>query len=150
MNYPSRLPPFRSVLPFSFIIGISGWAGLVLVVITSLPTLGPRWLFFFFIVIALTGTILPLIYFLNVRFPSDPPIGVPVVIRQASWVGVYGGILVWMQLGRILTTSIGVAIAIGLVVVEGLIRMRERSNWLPDTGDESDNDTANDPPEILG
>lgn len=149
MNYPSRLPPFRSILPFSFMIGLSGWAGLILVVITSLPTLGPRWLFFFFIVLALTGTILPLIFYLNIRFPSDPPIGVPVVIRQACWVGVYGGILVWLQLGRILTTSVGVAIAVGLVVVEGLIRMRERSKWLPDAGEEADDDN-NTPPDILG
>jgi hypothetical protein len=150
MNYPSRLPPFRSVLPFSFITGFIGWAGLFLVIYTSLPTLGPRWLFFFFVVLALTGTILPVIYFLNIRFPSVPPIGVPVVIRQACWVGVYGGILAWLQLGRILTTSIGLAIAIGLVVIEGLIRMRERSRWAPEEGTGHDQSSENDPPEILG
>lgn len=150
MIYPTRLPPFRSILPFSVIIGLVGWAGLALVIFTSLPTLGPRWLFFFFIVIALTGTFLPVIYFLNIRFPSVPPIGVPVVIRQACWVGVYGGILAWLQLGRILTTTIGIVIAIGLVVIEGLIRMRERSRWAPDDGFSPDHDGENEPPEILG
>lgn len=150
MNYPSRLPPFRSVLPFSFIIALIGWAGLFLVIITSLPTLGPRWLFFFFMVLALTGTLLPVIYYLNIRFPSVPPIGVPVVIRQACWVGVYGGLLAWLQLGRILSTSIGLAIAIGLVVIEGLIRMRERSRWSTEDGAGGDQPPDNDPPELLG
>lgn len=150
MNYPPRLPPFRSILPFSFIIGLTGWAGLFIVIYTSLPTLGPRWLFFFFVVLALTGTFLPVIHYLNVRFPSVPPIGIPVVIRQACWVGVYGGILAWLQLGRILSTSVGLAIAIGLVVIEGLIRMRERSRWGADEGGGDDQSSENDPPEILG
>jgi hypothetical protein len=150
MNNPSRLPPFRSVLPFSFIIGITGWFGLALVIFLSLPTLGPRWLFFFFVVLGLTGTSLPVIYYLNTRFPSVPPIGVPVVIRQACWAGVYGGILVWLQLGRILTTSIGVAIAVGLVIVEGLIRFRERSRWAPQESSDAEDRSENDPPDILG
>jgi hypothetical protein len=150
MNYPFRLPPFRSVLPFSFIIGFIGWAGLALVVFTSLPTLGPRWLFFFFVVLALTGTFLPVITFLNIRFPSEPPIGMSVVIRQACWVGVYGGILVWLQLGRILSTNIGVAIAVGLVVVEWLIRLREKSRWAPQDGSDPENPSTTEPPDILG
>jgi hypothetical protein len=150
MNYPFRLPPFRSVLPFSLIIGLIGWGGLALVVITSLPTLGPRWLFFFFVVLALTGTFLPVITFLNIRFPSEPPIGMAVVIRQACWVGVYGGILVWLQLGRILSTNIGVAIAVGLVVVEWLIRLREKSRWAPRDGSDLENSSETEPPDILG
>jgi hypothetical protein len=45
---------------------------------------------------------------------------------------VYAGVLAWLQLGRILTPTIGVAIAVGLVVIEGFIRMREKSRWNPD------------------
>lgn len=131
MISPTRLPSFRSILPFSIFLSVTGWLGTLLVVLNTLPTLGPRWLFFFFIDLALTGTSLPLIFYLNIRFPSYPPIGVPVVIRQACWVGVYGGIIAWLQLGRILTTGLGVAIAIGLVVVEWLIRFREKSRGKP-------------------
>ncbi|MBA4420199.1 MAG: hypothetical protein C0391_03540 [Anaerolinea sp.] len=131
MISPTRLPPFRSILPFSIFLAVTGWLGMVLVVLSTLPTLGPRWLFFFFIVLALTGTFLPLIFYLNIRFPSYSPIGIPVVIRQACWVGVYGGIIAWLQLGRILTTGLGVAIAIGLLVVEWLIRFREKNKWKP-------------------
>lgn len=130
--YPRRLPPFRAFLPFSILLAVVGWGGIIFLVNNTLPTLGPRWLFFFFITLAMTGTGLPMIVFLNIRFPSNPPIDTNVVIRQASWIGVYAGVLTWLQLGRILTPTIGVAIAIGLVVIEGFIRMREKSRWSPD------------------
>lgn len=126
-----RLPSFSSFLPFSIFLFLVGWGGLAYLVLVTLPTLAPRWLFFFFVTLAMTGTGLPIIVFLNIRFPSEPPIDVSVVIRQASWMGVYGGIIVWLQLGRILTPTIGMFIAVGLVLIEGLIRMRERSAWSP-------------------
>ncbi len=83
-----------------------------------------------------------MIVFLNIRFPSIPPIDTNVVIRQASWIGVYAGVLTWLQLGRILTPTIGVAIATGLVVIEGFIRMREKSRWNPD--DKLENSTESE------
>jgi hypothetical protein len=126
-----RLPSFVSFLPFAIFLALVGWGGLAYLVYTTLPTLGPRWLFFFFVTIAMTGTGLPVIVFLNIRFPSFPPIETSVVIRQACWVGVYAGMVVWLQLGRILTPTIGAFIAIGLVIIEGLIRMREKSRWNP-------------------
>ncbi len=127
-----RLPAFSSFIPFALFLFVVGWGGIVYLVIFSLPTLGPRWLFFFLTTIAMTGTGLPIVVFLNIRFPSFPPIETPVVIRQACWMGIYGGIVVWLQLGRILTPSIGMLIAFGLVIIEALIRMREKSQWKPD------------------
>lgn len=132
LTNPRKLPPFRAFLPFAVLLAVVGWGGIALLINNTLPTLGPRWLFFFFITIAMTGTGLPIIVFLNIRFQSVPPIDTNVVIRQASWVGVYAGVLAWLQLGRILTPTIGVAIAVGLVVIEGFIRMREKSRWDPD------------------
>jgi hypothetical protein len=126
-----RLPSFSSFIPFALFMFLVGWGGIVYLVIFTLPTLGPRWLFFFLTTIAMTGTGLPIVVFLNIRFPSIPPIDTPVVIRQASWMGVYSGIVVWLQLGRILTPSIGMLIAFGLVIIETLIRMREKSQWKP-------------------
>ena len=131
IDYPRKLPPFRAFLPFAVILSVIGWGGVLFLVMNTLPTLGPRWLFFFFITLATTGTGLPIIVFLNIRFPSIPPIDTNVVIRQACWIGVYAGVLAWLQLGRILSPTIGVAIAVGLVVIEGFIRMREKSRWNP-------------------
>ncbi len=145
-----KLPAFGSFLPFSILLALVGWLGVIYLIITTLPTLGPRWLFFFFITVAMTGTGLPVIVFLNLRFPSYPPIDSPVVIRQACWIGVYAGILTWLQLGRILTPTVGVIIAIGLVIIEGLIRFREKSQWSPaskESASESDSSTTINPPQ---
>ncbi|NTW09085.1 MAG: hypothetical protein HGA28_05900, partial [Anaerolineaceae bacterium] len=132
------------------ILALVGWIGVVYLINTTLPTLGPRWLFFFFVTLASTGTGLPIIVFLNLRFPSYPPIDTPVIIRQACWVGIYAGILTWLQLGRILTPAVGVGIAIGLVIIEGLLRFREKSQWSPaakEPQDEKDISTTINPPQ---
>jgi hypothetical protein len=122
---------FLSFLPAAILLALIGWVGLAGLVVFTLPTLGPRWLFFFLGVIALTGTSLPAIYFLNRRFPSNPPPEPGVLLRQAVWIGVYGGTLAWLQLGRMLSPTAAAIIAGALVLIEGLLRMREISRWKP-------------------
>ena len=95
------------------------------------PTGGTRWLFFFVSVLALTGTVLPAMAFLNRRFPSTPPPTHFVILRQAIWVGIYFPTLAWLQIGRVLTPSLALLLAIGLILIEWLLRMRERSQWKP-------------------
>ncbi|HEC61295.1 MAG TPA: hypothetical protein ENI27_03465 [bacterium] len=127
----STSPPVTAFLPAAFILGVAGWAGLITVIVTTLPTVGPRWLFFFLSVIALTGTILPGVAFLNRRFPSTPPPTPNVILRQAIWVGVYVPTLTWLQIARVLTPAMALLLAVGFVLVEGLLRLRERSQWKP-------------------
>jgi hypothetical protein len=97
----------------------------------TLPTVGPRWLFFFLSVLALTGTVLPVVAFLNRRFPSNPPAAPAVILREAIWVGIYGPTLAWLQIGRVLTPALAVLLATGLILIELLLRLRERSQWKP-------------------
>ena len=97
------------------------------------PTLWPRWLFFFSIVLAITGIVLPLMAFLNRRFPADPVAGRRVIVREASLLGIYTATLAWLQLGRVLTLGLGFLLAGGLVLVEFLIRLREKGRWDPGT-----------------
>jgi hypothetical protein len=120
-----------SVLPGALILGGLGWAGLVWLVQFTLPTVGPRWLFFFLSVLALTGTALPFMAFLNRRFPSLPPATSGVILRQSLWVSIFFTTLAWLQLGRVLNASIGVLLGLGLAVIEWLLRLRERSQWKP-------------------
>ncbi len=120
-----------SYLPLSIVLTVSGWVGLLLVVRGTVPTLGPRWLFFFLGVLALTGPVLPLVYFLNKRFPSDPPVDGLVIVRQALWVGVFGSTVAWLQLGRVLTTGLALILACVFVLIEFLLRLFERSRWNP-------------------
>jgi hypothetical protein len=131
----SELPPFRVYLVPAIFMMLMGWGGLASLVIFTLPTVWPRWGFFALWLIALTGTALPGVYFLNRRFPSDPPAEPNVIVRQAIWVGVYGATLAWLQLGRVLTLGLMLGLAGGLYGVELLIRMRERSRWRPPVKD---------------
>ena len=109
-----------------------GWGGLAILITNSLPTIGPRWLFFFLATLALSGTSLPLIYYLNLRFPAVPPVKAGVIVREAIWVGIYGDLLAWLQLGRILTPSLMGFIGVGFIILEILLRVNERSQWKPD------------------
>lgn len=124
-------PPVSHFIPAALILGISGWGGLFALVNYTLPTVGPRWLFFFLSVIALTGTAMPAVAFLNRRFPTTPPPDHSVILREAIWFGLYGATLAWLQIGRVLTPPLALLLAVGLFLIEALLRMRERSLWKP-------------------
>jgi hypothetical protein len=123
----------RTFLPLSVVITLIGWAGLILVIQGTLPTLGPRWLFFFLGVLALTGPFIPITYYLNKRFPSDPEVDGLVIVRQALWVGVFGSTVAWLQLGRVLTPALALILSGVFVLIEFLLRLFERSRWNPKT-----------------
>ena len=124
-------PRVANFLPAALFLFIIGWGGLIALIITSLPTVGPRWLFFFLCVLAITGTILPITAFLNRRFPSTSPPTALVVVRQALWFAVYGATLVWLQMGRVLNPALAILLAIGLGLIEFLLRLSEKSQWKP-------------------
>ena len=125
------MPPFRKFVSTSLVLFLIGGGGLALLFINALPTLGPRWLFFFLLLFALTGLALPVTAFLNLRFPSTPPANGSIVLRQALWFGVYGNLISWLQMDRELTLGLGIMIAGGMALIEFLIRLGERSRWNP-------------------
>jgi hypothetical protein len=108
-----------------------GWGGLYYIVTQTLPYVWPRWGFFVLTLMALTGTVLPVVYFFHRRFPDQKPVEANVIVRQAMWFGVYGATLAWLQLGRLVTVYVILALAGGLIAIEYFIRMRERSHWKP-------------------
>ncbi len=121
----------RIYLPLALILALVGWGGLLILINSTVPRLGPRWLFFFLGVLALTGPALPLIFFLHQRFPGDPPVEGMVILRQALWVGVFGSTIAWLQLGRVLTTGLALILAGVFILIEILLRLFERSRWTP-------------------
>jgi hypothetical protein len=124
-------PPISAFFPAAIILGVTGWVGLFILVSFSIPTIGPRWLFFFLGVLALTGTALPIIAFLNRRFTTKPPATRGVVLREAIWAGIYLPTLAWLQIGRALSLALVLLLAIALCLIEWLLRMRDRSQWNP-------------------
>ena len=110
---------------------ILGWGGLITLLLYTIPNMGPRWMFFFLTVVALTGTIMPMVAFLNRRFPGKPPATSMVVVRQSLWVGIFGATLAWLQIGHVLTNALAFLLAVGLFLIEFLLRLSERSQWKP-------------------
>ena len=123
-------PSFRPYLPATLTLLIIGCAGLYSLINFTLPTLLPRWGFFFLATLALTGTALPITYFLHRRFAASIPVA-NIITRQSLLVGVYGALLAWLQLGKVANLSIVIGLALGLIAIETLIRLREKSQWIP-------------------
>jgi hypothetical protein len=127
----SKFPSFLPVFIAGLILAAIGWIGLAYIILMLDPELFPRWLLFFFLFLGLSGTALPLVAFLNRRFPSEPPAGEGILIRQATWVGIYGSLLAWLQQGRILNLAMILFLAIGFILIETLLRIGEKARWKP-------------------
>lgn len=132
----SKHHSFKEFLPSFLILTLFGWIGLILVIILLLPTLGPRWLFYFFLILAISGSIMPVVHYLNKRFPSNPLAEKTVIIRQSIWFGAFAATITWLQMGRVLNTALGLILAGAFILIELLLRLWERSHWkteAPDT-----------------
>ncbi len=123
-------PHIRSYLPLSLVLMVIGWGGLAYLIFFTLPTLGMRWLFYFLAVLAFTGTALPIIAFLHLRFPGKNATSVSSVVRQAMWVGIYFPTLAWLQIARVLTWGLALFVALCILVIELALTLRERSLWI--------------------
>lgn len=134
---PVKHPPFLPILFTSIFLALAGWIGLYFLAMLTDPELGPRWLFYFALTVAVTGTALPLVAFLNRRFPTSPPADEGVLLRQTTWVGVYFSLLMWLQSGRILNSMLAAFLAVSLALIEAVLRLNERTRFNP--GKEEDN-----------
>ena len=118
----------RGLFATALLLLAIGWTGLYFLVATTLPTVGPRWLFFFLLTIAVTGTALPFVWLLHKRFGPAPS---TVLLRQALWVALFASLGVWLQINRALTLSLALLLGVGFILVEWFLRLLERSVWRP-------------------
>lgn len=126
-----QMPPDHTgVLVAGVVFMVIGWFGLYQLVTTTLPRVGQRWLFFVLLQIAITGTVLPFVRYLNVRFTPItaplPPGGV--IVRQGIWIGLFVVMCAWLQIPRILTLPIAILLAGVLIIIEAFLRSREIRN----------------------
>jgi hypothetical protein len=115
----------------SLVLMLVGWSGLYFLLTQTLPHVWSRWGFFILALMAITGTVLPVVYFFHRRFPGEKPAEANVIVRQALWFGVYGATLAWLQLGRLVTVYVILGLAGGLAAIEYFIRLRENAHWKP-------------------
>jgi hypothetical protein len=134
MNENSPLPKYPAFSNFmwaSILLCLLGLGGLSILVSNALPTMGPRWLFYFLLMSAVSGVSLPVTYFLNRRFITRPPAEGGVIVREAIWAGIYACIAFWLQQGALFNPVLAVALGLGFVTIEFLLRVRELSLWKP-------------------
>lgn len=120
---------FRSFGITVLILVVIGWGSLYYIITQTLPYVWPRWIFFVSTFMALTGTVLPFVYFFHKRFPDKAPAETNIIMRQAMWFGIYGATIAWLQLGRLVTVYVILGLAGGLFAIEYFIRLREKSHW---------------------
>ena len=129
--HPTNTPPDHiGMMVAAVVLIIAGWGGLYILVTTQIPRVGQRWLFFVLLHIAVAGTMMPLLRFLNARLtPATrlvPPSGV--IVREAVWFGLFIVTCAWLQIPRVLTLPIMFFLALAFVVVEVFLRSREIPN----------------------
>lgn len=119
----------RAFLPLIAILLGLGWGGLFLLLNATEPDLGPRWLFFFLVVVGFTGIGLPVVVFIYQRFPPSQPPAQRILIRQSLWLGIYAALLVWMNFGQVVNVGLAALVFVGIGLIELFLRLRERSFW---------------------
>jgi hypothetical protein len=123
-------PDHIGVLIAGVVFMLIGWLGLYQLVTTSLPLVGQRWLFFILLQLAITGTVLPFVRYLNVRFTpvtADLPPG-GVIVRQSIWIGLFVVMCAWLQIPRVLTLPMAILVALLFIIIEAFLRSREIRN----------------------
>ena len=125
---PSLPPDHIGLLVAALLMMLLGWGGLYRLTMTTLPRIGGElWLFFILLLMAVTGTAVPIVRYLNVRFtPMEvevPPGGV--IVRQSIWIGLFVVTCAWLQIPRALSLPLALFIILVLVVVEVFLRSRE-------------------------
>jgi len=131
MKYRSFLPPFGKLFLTSLILGIMGLFGLVFLIFFSEPTLGPRWLFFFFLTLSSAGFALPAVYILQRRLAKQY-VPVSVLLREAIFFSIFIDLCAWLQLGRIISNLIILILAAGFILLEVFLRMAEIAAFKPE------------------
>ncbi len=127
----TKLPPdYAGVLFAAILMIISGWYGLYTLVTTQIPRVGQRWLFFVLLHIAVTGTVMPLVRYLNIRLtPMTRPLpSSGVIVRQSVWIGIFVVTCAWLQIPRVLTVPVMFFLALAFSVIEIFLRSRELGN----------------------
>ncbi|MBK8034924.1 MAG: hypothetical protein IPK17_36550 [Chloroflexi bacterium] len=127
----TKLPPdYAGVLFAALLMIIVGWYGLYTLVTTQIPRVGQRWLFFVLLHIAVTGTVMPFVRYLNIRLtPITRPLpSGGVIVRQSVWIGIFVVTCAWLQIPRVLTVPIMFFLALAFGVIEVFLRSREMGN----------------------
>ncbi len=123
-----------SAVSAGVLLAVGGWSGLIWLLSNALPTVPNRWAFYGLVHVALTGTALPFVHLLHKRFSREHAVTLEpgVLVRQANWVGLFGAACIWLRIPRLLSLPMAIVLMIALIIIESLLRLRERMQWRPE------------------
>lgn len=154
MNEQAPTPQRYNYFPvgaLGFLLALIGWGGLLYLVATTypngqtaadapIPDPATGWGYLAnldggvmaglsaFLVVALTGTSLPFVWFLNQRFSRS---GLPrplTIIRQSVWVGVFAAVILWLRATSSFSVPLMLITIGALALVEVLMLLRQQGN----------------------
>jgi hypothetical protein len=111
---------------YVFLFAVLSWLGLWTLV--QLPVTGPtRVLFFVLLLTGITSTTMPPIAYLNARFGRfrNQRTFRARFIRQSIWLGLLIVVLGWLQMRRILSTTLAMILTAVFALIETFILTRE-------------------------
>ena len=79
------------------------------------------------ILICVTGLMLPVTHFLNIRFSQMENSNSLVVLRQAMWVAIWAAFCTWLQLNRAFGWGVAVLVAAVFLVLEVMLQVRTKA-----------------------
>ena len=83
------------------------------------------------VMVAATGLLLPVTYFLNRRFGTEATApSFFVVLRQAMWFGIWVAFCTWLQMNRTLGLAVAILVAAVFVMFEVLLQVRMRASTI--------------------
>ena len=106
-------------------LAIPSGAGLYYLVMYTQPYLRERWLFFLALFLFICGIMLPSYALMTRYFFTWRRINPPTVVREAIGTAMIAVLLLWFQMGRVLTSTIIMICVGGGVLAEILWRARE-------------------------
>jgi O-antigen/teichoic acid export membrane protein len=122
---------FLPLLVFSGILSLTALTGLGLVFIYLPPTIGPRWLFFFFLFVTVSAISLPVFLLINQRIEQGSKLNYTPAVRESLELAFFVNLIIWLKFGRVLDTVTAVLIFAVIVAIEFFLRLFERSRFNP-------------------
>lgn len=127
LSTAGRSSDHKGMLMAAVVMVIVGWGGLAQLIMTARPRIGGEiWLFFILLQIAVTGTAIPIVRYLSMRFrPALAPPLAGVIVRRSVWIGIMAAACAWLLIPRALSLSFVLILLLMFVVIEIFLRNRE-------------------------
>ncbi|MBX3061511.1 MAG: hypothetical protein KF726_00955 [Anaerolineae bacterium] len=115
----------NGVLIAATLMALLGWGALYVLIMSVPPLALYRWLFFILLYLAVTGTVLPFIWYLNNRFSGARPVMGGTILREGMWCGLVAITVAWLQMIRAANGALAFFLALSFLVIEIFLRVRE-------------------------